>query len=453
LGPASDDPATIERLVAAGLDVARLNFSYGTPDSHRRVTERVRAAAQDAGRTVAVLADLQGPKIRLAPFDGESHVAAGEVLRLADAGRPAAEGVLGTTHPHLSSDVSAGDSLLLRDGTVRAVAESVTDGVVTARVEVGGALRTGVGINLPGAWVTAPALTDDDVADLEAALGFGVDLVALSFVRAPDDAAAVRAVMDRVGRRVPVIAKIEKPQAVERIDEIVDAFDGLMVARGDLGVEVDLTRVPLMQKAIIDRCRAGAKPVIVATEMLETMVDRPRPTRAEASDVVNAVLDGADALMLSAETSIGADPVRATATMVDLIATAERDGPPVRPRQVPTGDHAEAVVAAAVSTAEEVGAAAIVVLTTTGSTARRVAAHRPAMRILVVGRGGVPEPSMLLWGTDPCPVEIGDEPLPAELRRAVGDHFDLDPGDTVVVVTGDRPGSTNLVWLLGPDPT
>jgi pyruvate kinase len=346
--------------------------------------------------------------------------------------------------------VAVGDPVLLRDGTIRALVRSVGEGVVSARVVVPGTVRTGSGLNLPGSEVSTPTLTAKDVADLEAALDYGADLVALSFVRSPHDVDAVRAVMDRVGRRVPVIAKIEKPQAVERIDAIIAAFDGVMVARGDLGVEVDLTRVPLIQKSIVDRCRRGAKPVIVATEMLETMVDRSRPTRAEASDVVNAVLDGADALMLSAETSIGIDPRRATRTMHDLIVTAERDGPPLRPRTLPAGDVDEAVVAGAVDMARALSATAIVVVTGTGRTAQRVAAHRPSMRILVVGRGARPEPSLLLWGTETCNRWVGSDPLGAELRPLLADHFGVDAGDTLVVVTGERPGSTNLVWALEP---
>jgi pyruvate kinase len=458
LGPASTDAATIQALVAAGMDVARLNLSYGRAEDHAAVAQRVREVAADAGRPVAVLADLQGPKIRIGALDGERRLEVGQLVQLADAdaageaGATGSEGeILATTHQALSRDARPGDPLLLRDGTIRTTVESVADGVVTVRVVVGGTVKTGSGINLPSSDVTAPALTAKDAADLEAALRFGADLVALSFVRSPDDAVAVRAVMDRVGRRVPVIAKIEKPQAVERIDALVQAFDGVMVARGDLGVEIDLTRVPLIQKAVVDRCRYWAKPVIVATEMLESMIDRSRPTRAEASDVVNAVLDGADALMLSAETSMGVDPVRAARTMSQLIETAERDGPPLRPRSFPHGDLAEAVVAGAVEIAGAIGAAAIVVVTGTGSTAQRVAAHRPDTRIVVIGRGAVPEPSLLLWGTETGRSQVGPEALAADLRPLLAAHHDVGPHDTLVVVTGERPGSTNLVWVLGPD--
>jgi pyruvate kinase len=443
-------------MVAAGMDVARLNLSYGSAEDHAAAAQRVREAAADAGRPVAVLADLQGPKIRIGALEGERRLDVGELVRLADAAAPPGTGpsgsggeVLPTTHQALSRDARPGDPLLLRDGTIRTTVESVADGVVTVRVLLGGAVKTGSGINLPASDVTAPALTAKDAADLEAALGFGVDLVALSFVRAPSDVDVVRAHMDRVGRRVPVIAKIEKLQAVERIDGVVQAFDGVMVARGDLGVEVDLTRVPLIQKAVIERCRYWAKPVIVATEMLETMVDRSRPTRAEASDVVNAVLDGADALMLSAETSMGVDPARATRTMSELIVTAERDGPPLRPRSFPEGDVAEAVVAGAVAVARSIGAAAIAVVTGTGSTAQRVAAHRPPTRIVVIGRGTVPEPSLLLWGTETGRSQVA-EPLATDLRPLLAAHHDLGPDDTLVVVTGERPGSTNLVWVLEP---
>jgi pyruvate kinase len=452
IGPASQDERTIAALVEAGMDVARLNLSYGSTEGHAAVAARVREAAAAAGRRVAVLADLQGPKIRIGPIDGDRWLGPGEQVRLADAGRPAPAGVLPTTHPRLSRDLRPGAAVLIRDGTVRATVDSVADGVVTARVVVPGTVRAGSGINLPGSTVTAPALTDGDVADLEAALAFGADLVALSFVRSPDDVLAVREVMDRVGRRVPVIAKIEKPEAVDRMDEVIAAFDGIMVARGDLGVEVDLTRVPLIQKALIDRCRYWAKPVIVATEMLESMVDRPRPTRAEASDVVNAVLDGADALMLSAETSIGADPVLATGTMHQLICAAEINGPPLRPRRIPAGDPDEAVVAGAVAMAGTTGAAAIVVVTQTGRTAERVAAHRPRQRLLVLGRGRVPEPILVLWGVEPCDRPLADAALPGDLRALAAREMGVGPDDTLVVVSGDRPGATNVVWLLQPEP-
>ena len=328
IGPATASPARMADLIAAGMDVARLNFSHGDHAFHAEAYDDVRAASDAAGRDIAVLADLQGPKLRISRVFGGAVVLAGGSPVVVTADAAAGEHVgtaaqLFTSYDALPRDVSAGDAILLADGTVVLRVLTVVGRDVRCTVARGGVLRDHAGMNLPGVAVSAPCLTVKDIEDLRFALRLGVDLVALSFVRGPEDAAAVRAVMDEEATPVPVIAKLERPEAIERLDEVIDAFDGIMVARGDLGVETALECVPLVQKRAIELCRRQGKPVIVATEMLESMVVRSRPTRAEASDVANAVLDGADALMLSAETSIGRHPVEAVSTMARIIVASE----------------------------------------------------------------------------------------------------------------------------------
>jgi pyruvate kinase len=346
------------------------------------------------------------------------------------------------------------------DGTVVLTVLTVAGGEVECVVARGGLIRDHAGMNLPGVAVSGPVLTAKDVEDLRFALRLGVDLVALSFVRGPDDAAAVRAVMDEEGTRVPVIAKLERPEAVERLDEVIEAFDGLMVARGDLGVETALERVPLIQKRAVDLCRRRAKPVIVATEMLETMVVRARPTRAEASDVANTVLEGADALMLSAETSIGRHPIEAVRTMARIIAASESlpEAPPVRARMERRVTEEEAIALGAVSVARAVQAEALVAFTLSGTSARLLAAQRPARPVLAF----TPDPRVrsqlaLVWGVEtflePAPSDTDE--MTARVDRAMLDLGRAEPGDAVVVVAGTPPGteaSTNTVRVhrLGP---
>ncbi len=310
------------------MDVARLNFSHGSREEHGRRFREVRRAAELAGRNLAVLADLQGPKIRLGRFaDGPVVWATGERVRITTEDVPGDHDRVSTTYKQLADDIRPGDRLLVDDGNVALVAVAVEDGTdVICDVTEGGPVSNNKGLSLPGVSVSVPAMSDKDAEDLEFALALGVDFVALSFVRAPEDVKLAHQIMDKVGIRRPVIAKIEKPEAVERLEEIVLAFDGIMVARGDLGVEMPLEQVPVVQKRAVELCRDKAKPVIVATQMLESMITHSRPTRAEASDVANAVLDGADAVMLSGETSVGTYPVQAVATMARIIASVESSG-------------------------------------------------------------------------------------------------------------------------------
>jgi pyruvate kinase len=453
IGPASAALETVERLVAAGMDVARLNFSHGSHDDHAAAYHRVRAASDQAGRAVGILADLQGPKLRLEALEGGmAALAEGDPVVITTPGRGTCRASVSTSYAALADDVRPGDTVLLSDGVVELAVVAAGDGAVECRVVRGGTIRNHSGMNLPGVRVSAPTLTDKDRADLRFALELGVDLVALSFVRGPEDADVVRSVMADAGASVPVVAKLERPEALDRLEELVVAFDGLMVARGDLGVEIPLEDVPLVQKRAITLARRHAKPVIVATEMLESMVSRRRPTRAEASDVANAVLDGADALMLSAETSVGRDPVAAVATMARIVTAAE-SAPECRP-QTP-GDGAasreEAIALGAVSVGRAAGAKALVAFTQTGSSARLLAAQRPALPVLAF----TPNPRVrsqlaMAWGTEtflePGPGDT--DQMIAQVDRAMLELGRAAPGDFVVVVSGPPPaadGSTNML--------
>ena len=461
LGPATASPDRIAELVAAGMDVARLNFSHGDHTFHSEAYGDVRAASDAAGRAVGVLADLQGPKLRIGRLAGGSAVLArgGRVVLTTDpsaAEEPGTAEHLSTSYAALARDVRTGDRILLADGTVVLTVTGIDGGDVECAVACGGILRDHAGMNLPGSSVSLSSLTAKDVDDLRFALRLGVDMVALSFVRGPDDAAAVRAVMDEEATHVPVIAKLERPEALQRLEEVIDAFDGMMVARGDLGVETALERVPLVQKRAIELCRRRAKPVIVATEMLESMVVRNRPTRAEASDVANAVLDGADALMLSAETSIGRHPVEAVRTMARIIAASESCPlqPPARAEAGADGSlpQEEAIAVGAVSVGRAVGAKALAAFTLSGASARLVAAQRPALPVLAF----TPAPRVrsqlaLVWGVEtflePAPADTDE--MTARVDQAMLDLERAEPGDAVVVVAGTPPGTEASTNTLG----
>ena len=326
-GPATDSDDVTRSLIESGIDVARLNMSHGEHAQHEVTYERVRRLSVEVARPVAIFADLQGPKIRLGRFeDGPHELATGDRFTVTVREVPGTREICSTTYAGLVGDVRPGDELLVDDGKVRLRAVEVTDTDVVTEVEVAGTVSDNKGINLPGVAVNVPALSEKDEDDLRWALRTGVDMIALSFVRDADDITRVHEIMDEEGRRVPVIAKIEKPQAVRHLEAIVDAFDAVMVARGDLGVELPLEEVPVVQKRAIELARRWAKPIIVATQVLESMIENPRPTRAEASDCANAVLDGADAVMLSGETSVGAHPVETVRTMARIIESTETHG-------------------------------------------------------------------------------------------------------------------------------
>ncbi|MEO6958322.1 MAG: pyruvate kinase, partial [Antricoccus sp.] len=324
LGPATSTYEQIKAIAMAGMDIARLNFSHGTYADHRSSYEKVRRAAGECARAIGIIADLQGPKIRLGTFaDGPVHWTAGDLVTITVDDVEGNARRVGTTYKQMAEDVKTGDRLLIDDGNIAVECVSVEGNDVNVVVREGGVVSDHKGISLPNVAVSIPAMSDKDVADLRFALTLGVDLVALSFVRHASDVDLVRAIMDELSIKVPVIAKLEKPEAVQNLEEIVRAFDGIMVARGDLGVELPLERVPMVQKLAIQCARENARPVIVATQMLESMITHSRPTRAEASDVANAILDGADAVMLSGETSVGKYPVEAVRTMARIIDTVE----------------------------------------------------------------------------------------------------------------------------------
>lgn len=444
LGPATDTPEAVRALVDAGMDAARLNFSHGTHDEHRAHYERVRAAADAAGRAVGIMADLSGPKIRLGVFPaGPVTLAAGDSFVLTTEMVPGDAHRASTSYAGLARDVKPGDVLLVNDGLVRLEALA-SDGVrLTCRVLEGGEVSDHKGINLPGVKVTAPALTPKDVDDLSFALALGVDLVALSFVRSADAAAEVRRLMDAAGRRVPVFAKLEKPEAVLQLEAIVEAFDGLLVARGDLGVEMPLEDVPIVQKHAVQLARERSRPVIVATQMLDSMVNHSRPTRAEVSDVANAVLDGADALLLTAETTIGRYPTEVVATMRRIILAAEVEGlrplPPVKDRTTVQ----QAIARAAAGTASDLGAQALVAFTRTGSTARVLASHRePVPLYAFTSEPDVRRQLSVVWGVETfvVPAVRTTDEMVAQVTRSMLELGRGGPGDLVVIVAGTPPG-------------
>ncbi len=453
LGPATRTPQAIDALVASGMDVARLNFSHGQPADHAACYAEVRRASDRHGRAVGILVDLQGPKIRLGTFAaGPVTLVTGATFTLTTERVAGDATIASTSYAALARDVKPGDALLIDDGNVRLRAES-TDGTrVRCTVIEGGTVSDHKGINLPGVRVSAPCMSEKDVEDLRFALSLGVDLVALSFVRSPADVAEVHAVMDEVGLRRPVIAKIEKPEAVDQLDGIVAAFDGLMVARGDLGVEIPLELVPHVQKRAIRLARAAAKPVIVATQMLESMIQHSRPTRAEASDVANAVLDGADALMLSGETSVGAHPIEAVATMARVIEAAESQAlaaiAGVSMRRESRGD---SIAAAAVRIAEDVSAKALVAFTQSGATARAVACHRDPIPVLAfTSDPAVRSQLALQWGVETFVVPFAPaiESMVGQVERTMIELGRGTPGDLVVVVASThrgRSGSTDTI--------
>ncbi|MGH8971101.1 MAG: pyruvate kinase, partial [Actinomycetes bacterium] len=374
LGPATSSEAQIDALVGAGLDVARLNLSHGSRSDHEQAYLRVRKASDESRRGVGVLVDLQGPKIRLGTFaGGPVLLEAGREFTITTEHVDGDEDRVSTTYDGLPGDVAAGDRLLIDDGKVGLECVGVDGQRVLTRVVEGGMVSDHKGINLPGVEVSVPAVSDKDVADLRWALHLQADMIALSFVRRPEDVDTVRAVMAEEGIHLPVLAKIEKPQAVDRLEDIVRAFDGIMVARGDLGVELPLEDVPLVQRRAIALARHYAKPVIVATQMLESMLSSSRPTRAEVSDVANAVLDGADALMLSGETSVGAHPLAAVRTMARIAEKVEdnalSDIPPLSGRPSTKGG---AITHAAAEVGGVLGARFLVAFTQSGDSARRM---------------------------------------------------------------------------------
>ena len=453
LGPATADPAMITSLVVAGMDVARLNLSHGTKADHERAYDAVRAAGDATGRSVAVLVDLQGPKIRLGSFaSGPVLLADGDPFTITTEAVPGDRTICSTTYQYLADDLEVGDRILLDDGKVVLEVSRVDGRAVETIVQVGGELSDHKGINLPGVAVSTPALTEKDVEDLRWALHLRADMVALSFVRSAADLVPVREVMTQEGVRLPVIAKIEKPEAVDRLEDIIDAFDAIMVARGDLGVELALEQVPVVQKRALQLARRRARPSIVATQMLESMITNPRPTRAEASDVANAVLDGADAVMLSGETSVGRHPIRTVQTMARIIEYVEDERLDLvarmdwEPRTV-----GGAITHAAVQVADRVDARFLVAFTQSGDTVRRIARYRTAIPLLAFTPvADVRSQLALSWGVEAFLVPYAEhtDDMVRQVERAMLELGRCVPGDRVVIVAGSPPGAAGSTNAL-----
>lgn len=459
LGPATSSPRRIRELVYAGMDVARLNMSHGSHEDHAEAYRLVREASDASGHGVGIFADLQGPKIRLETFaDGPVLLRRGQEWTITTRDVPGDDTICGTTYKGLPGDVKPGDPLLIDDGKVRLRVKEVDDTDVLTEVLVGGKVSNNKGINLPGVAVSVPALSDKDEEDLRFALGLTVDFIALSFVRDAKDVDDVRAIMDEMGVHVPVIAKIEKPQAIDNLDEIIAAFDGFMVARGDLGVECPLEDVPFLQKRIVEKARLNAKPVIVATQMLESMITNPAPTRAEASDVANAVLDGADAVMLSGETSVGEYPVHTVETMARIVASTEQHALEEGSRtfaEIDWDPHTRGgvIAKAAAEVAERVGAKYVVAFTQSGDSAKRMSRLRGPIPVLAfTPLAQVRSQLALTWGVETFktqPVEHTDE-----MVRQVDEQLlrigRVSEGDLVVIIAGSPPGipgSTNALRI------
>ena len=441
------------------MDVARLNFSHGDHADHEASYRRVRAASDATGRAVGILADLQGPKIRLGRFRETKTVwATGESVRITVEDCEGTHDRVGTTYKELAKDARPGDRLLVDDGKVALVVENVDGNDVVCTVTEGGPVSNNKGLSMPGMAVSVPALSDKDIEDLEFALKLGVDFIALSFVRSPSDAELVHAVMDRVGRRVPVVAKLEKPEAVDNLEAIVRAFDAVMVARGDLGVELPLEEVPLVQKRAIEIARENAKPVIVATQMLESMIENSRPTRAEASDVANAVLDGTDAVMLSGETSVGQFPLEAVRTMARIVSRVEQDSDGAPLPHVPRTKRG-VISYAARDIGERLDAKALIAFTSSGDTVRRLARlHSPLPLLAFVTNPELRSRLTLSWGTETFIVPEADstDSMIRQVDHALLDLGRYQRGDLVIIVAGAPPGtvgSTNLIHVhrIGED--
>jgi pyruvate kinase len=456
IGPATEEESILRELILAGMDVARLNFSHSTLEQHAARAGRIRRLSAELGRPVAILQDLSGPKIRIGRIEEEGvELHSGDELELRPGQATGNKQVLFVDYPHLLEDLESGDRVLLGDGQVELRVIAVTETGARCKVVVGGQITSRKGINFPGGRLRLRSMTDKDWSDLEFGLKIGVDLIALSFVRAPEDVLEVKDFLHRRGKDLPVIAKIERQEAIDRLEEILAVADGAIVARGDLAVETALERVPLVQKEIIRRCNRLGVPVVTATQMLRSMVENPRPTRAEAADVVNAVLDGSDAVMLSEETAVGQFPVESVRVMDLLIRAAEEVYPywqlgPEGEAQAKT-TVAGAVGRAANLMARDLGAAAILTPTESGSTARLVARCRPrALQIAVTSRETTYRSLCLVWGVVPLlTTEFRDtDEMVSRCIRLARDAGLVKPGDRVIVTAGTPvgvPGRTNLI--------
>ncbi len=453
MGPAVESPEKVKELIAAGMNMARLNLSHGGYEEHQARLDRVRSAAKEVGKAVAILVDLQGPKIRLGRFaDGPHQLERGDIFTITTDEISGTKDRVGTTYKGLPGDCKAGDRILIDDGKVTVEVVEVKGNDVITKCIQPGAVSNNKGINLPGVAVSVPAMSEKDEADLRWGLRAGADFIALSFVRNAADVKDVHAIMDEVGIRVPVIAKIEKPQAVENLVEIVAAFDGIMVARGDLGVELPIEDVPMVQKRCVELARDAAKPVIVATQMLDSMITNSSPTRAEATDCANAVLDGADALMLSGETSVGEFAIQAVETMARIIERTEELGlDRIRPLTNTPRTKGGAITKAAAEVGLIVGAKFLVTFTQSGDSARRISRLRSPIPILAITpEEGTYNRLALSWGVEPLvtPMVKHTDEMVLQADKMLLEGKRAAIGESVMIVAGSPPGipgSTNAM--------
>jgi len=458
IGPACHSEAAMRDLLRLGMDVARLNFSHGTHADHARNIERLRLAAEKENRIVCILQDLQGPKIRTGRLENHEPILlkSGSTVIITPREITGTPSRISTTFQDLASEVSVGARILLRDGLIELRVRTVRGKDVVCDILNGGTLGEHQGINLPGTALSIPALTEKDRKDLEFGLKQGVDAVALSFVRTAADVNMVRQIVQGLGSDTPLIAKLEKPQAIDNIEEILEASDGIMVARGDLGVEMAPEKVPVIQKHVIRRAAHWRKPVITATQMLESMVENPRPTRAEASDVANAIFDGSDSVMLSAETASGRYPREAVAMMARIVVEAESNmgefTQPRRRRDRMGFSVAETICESIAHAAEDLPMGAIAVFTETGNTARMISKYRPQAPIYAFTHNPtVAQRTNLYWGVHPmkCAQALSAEHMVQVAEKYLLDLRVLKPGDVLGVVAGTRQssGSTNFMRL------
>ncbi len=457
IGPASRDRATLEKLVASGLNVARLNFSHGSYEDHSEAIRTIRSISRTHNRPVAILLDLQGPKLRVGKLKGGTAVElkAGDTFCITTEACQGTAKLVSTTYPNLAADVQPGDTILLDDGLIRLIVESVKKPTVRCRVKNGGFLKENKGINLPGVGISAPSLTEKDKRDINFGIKNGVDYFALSFVRSVDDLKEIKEIIHRQGSDIPVVAKIEKPEAVQNLEGILDAADAIMVARGDLGVELRPELVPTIQKQIIHTCLRQNKPVITATQMLETMSHNPIPTRAEASDVANAIFDGTDAIMLSGETASGRYPVQALKMMAKIAHNTEKSpfmkyNIQYRPDASDLITHA--VAQSAVNILHEIDARCIVAFSVTGKTSKLISKQRPSKPVFAFSSSKDTYNRLsLLWGVTPMYIPRIDntERLIASSENLLLDKKSVEPGDLIVLVVGLglTSGSTNMIKI------
>ncbi len=453
LGPAVESPEKVKELIEAGMNMARLNLSHGSYEEHQGRLDRVRAAAKEAGKAVAVLVDLQGPKIRLGRFENGPHeLSRGDIFTITTDEVAGTKERVGTTYKGLPGDCKTGDRILIDDGRVTVEVLEVKGNDVITKCVQPGFVSNNKGINLPGVAVSVPAMSEKDEDDLRWGLRAGADFIALSFVRNAADVKVVHAIMDEVGIRVPVIAKIEKPQAVANLEEIIAAFDGIMVARGDLGVELPIEDVPMVQKRCVELSRDAAKPVIVATQMLDSMISNSSPTRAEATDCANAVLDGADALMLSGETAVGEFAIQAVQTMARIIERTEELGlDRIRPLTKNPRTKGGAITKAAAEVGEILGSKYLVTFTQSGDSARRISRLRSVIPILAITPDiGTYNRLALTWGVEslvtPMVKHTDEMVLQADKMLIGGKRAEI--GEPVIIVAGSPPGipgSTNAM--------